>query len=112
MHSSMSNITNELNKFSWDSDEELVYLTRQHIINVLRRYQNGEINKTEIESWANAVEGREDIGREQSYITLIDQVLYELANPYLVEPLTEERAEALSKELAGADAGSNSNASP
>lgn len=94
MNSSVRTLT-ELNKIGWDSDEELVNLTRQHILNVLRNYQEGKIDETEVEDWANAIEGREDIGREKSYEELINQILYELANPYLTEKLTQERAKSL-----------------
>lgn len=95
MTSSVSGITEELNKFGWDSDEELGNLKRQHLLNVLEKYQKEKIDEAEVEEWANAIEGREDIGRETSYEDLINQVLYELANPYITEPLSKERAKIL-----------------
>lgn len=95
MNSSVCTITDELNKIGWDSNEDLVTLTRQHILNVLRNYQEGKIDEAEVEDWANAVEGREDIGREKSYEELINKILHELANPYLTEKLTKERAKVL-----------------
>ncbi|MBA2654012.1 MAG: hypothetical protein H0U71_02965 [Gammaproteobacteria bacterium] len=92
-------IMDELNKFNWDSDNELVTLTKQQILNALNNYIEGRITGTEIENWANAIESREDIGREKTHINLIDQVLYELANPYLTEQLTHERAKILNAKL-------------
>jgi len=99
MNSPLHIISEELNKFSWDSDEELENLTRQHILNALKKYQQDEVNETEIEKWANLIEGREDIGRENSYESVINMVLNELANPLLTEPLTKERAIILSNKL-------------
>lgn len=95
MNSPINDIYNELNKFSWDSEEELVSLTKKHIFKILKNYQQGIISAEEIEDWANAIENREDIGRENSYKDLIDEILYELANPYLTEKMTKERAKIL-----------------
>lgn len=99
MNSPIHIISDELNKFGWDSDEELVNLTRQHILNALKRYQEEKVNGADIEEWANLIEGREDIGREDSYEDVINIVLNELANPYLTEPLTKARAIILSEML-------------
>ena len=39
-------------------------LKKQQIVNILRRYFNGQLSSLDVENWANAIEGREDIEYE------------------------------------------------
>lgn len=85
-------VKKNLNNEPWDYTGQGVMLTKQHIINALRRYIDGQLSEIEIEQWANQIEGREDIYPDPSFATNIEEVIYELANPYLTETLTIERA--------------------
>jgi hypothetical protein len=87
-----------LTDFAWDSDE-LLMLDKQHVLAVLRRFETDELVAAEIEAWANAIELRNDIGYDRE--TAVWDVLYELANPTLTEPLTRERADVLASVLKG-----------
>jgi hypothetical protein len=99
MDSPVTSITNELNKLGWDSEEELIDLTCKHILLILEKYCAGTINENEVEEWANIIENREDIGRDKAHENKITQIIYELSNPYLMEPLTKQRAEFLMSKL-------------
>ena len=85
-----------LRQFPFDSDEELVTLDIHKLLKVLDLYFNGNLSADELEEWANAVEGRDDI--EFSSQTTIDAVA-ELANPVLFNQLTPENVEKLADRL-------------
>ena len=85
--------------FSWDADAELAVLSSSHIANVLSRFVAGRIVATDVEAWANAIEGRDDIGFESAKEQLLRELLHELANPLLTQSLTRERAVQLLKEI-------------
>jgi hypothetical protein len=74
-------------------------LEKQHVLSILRRFEVDEIAAADVEAWANAVELRDDIDYDRA--TAVWDVLYELANPTLTEPLTRERADVLASVLKG-----------
>ena len=88
----LEEVTSGLVSFPWDSLEELAILNSDHFIEVLRRYLVGEVGSEQVETWANAIEGREDIGFDQDNRDLVREVLHELANPYLTRALSFEVA--------------------
>ena len=89
----------QLASMGWDYVGECAVLTRGHLVSVLQRYLDGDLSEIDIETWANHVEGREDVqidlGEEQE----IENILYELANPVLTQSLDQTRAKALLAEL-------------
>ena len=96
--SPLPSIQHSLSDFAWDSDE-LAMLDKQNVLQVLRRFDAGELAGKDVEAWANAIEMRDDIGYDRE--TAVWDVLYELANPTLTEPLTRERADVLASVLKG-----------
>jgi len=85
--------------FSWDADTELAFLSLSHIADVLNRFVAGRMVAPEVEAWANAIEGRDDIGFESANERLLRELLHELANPLLTQSLTRERAVELLKKI-------------
>jgi hypothetical protein len=94
-----SQIVPSLNACGWDSDRELLTLTRHEIAMVLRRYLNNQLSAKEVEEWANAIEGREDVGYESDFERLLDEAIYQLANPVLTLPLSHQVAKEWLKQL-------------
>ncbi len=88
----LSQILSSLNAHGWDRDHELVTLESQHIITVLQRYLSGELSDPCVEDWANAVEGREDVGFESGFEDLLSEIIYKLANPRLTHSLSKNFA--------------------
>lgn len=82
-----------LKAFGWDSEEELVVLTRGHLRNVLQRFLANEIKHTDVEQWADAIEGRDDIGVDEEAHNTLLEAIFELANPSINGPLTTEKAQ-------------------
>jgi hypothetical protein len=76
----------------WDSDVDLVILTRSHVVELLGRYLNGELDAVGVEAWAEAIEVRDDVGAEPGHEDVLRQFVFETANPLLAEPVTEAGA--------------------
>lgn len=96
---SMDELTLLLQQFPWDSREELVVLTPDHIRHMINRYLSGELNEQQFEDWANAIEGREDIGFLPGYEDTLADAIHQLANPLLTQPITSSSAQGLLKVL-------------
>ncbi len=89
----------ELSRFEWDSGRELVVLQREHVTSVLKRFLIGSLTRANVEAWANAIEGRDDIGHDELDAEYLRQIVFALANPELEGALTMARAKALLKDL-------------
>ncbi len=91
----IQNIQKDLSNLPWDSDKPLVTLTRPDVVRVLHRYLGEAMSSNDVEGWANAIEGREDIQYEIGYEEPLSEVIYQLANPLLTVPLTTASAEEI-----------------
>jgi len=100
MTNPLNEVVGQLSAMGGDFEGRGVELTKAHIASALQRYLNGELSEGEIESWANAVEGRDGIHSEETSEGVIEEVLHELANPLLTYPLTYSRARQLVDNLA------------
>jgi hypothetical protein len=74
--------------FPWDCDHDLVTLTRRDVVNVLNRYLAAQLTAKDVNEWADALEGREDVGLEQGYEDILHRALFELATPEINEAIT------------------------
>lgn len=88
-----------LGETEWDSGRELVVFNREHINSVLDRFVNKEISSADVEEWANLIEGREDINYEKGYEDVIKEIIFQLANPILTEPITADSVTRLQEKL-------------
>lgn len=79
----------------WDYDGVGVELTRARLVNALQRYLRSELSEADIELWANQIEGRDDVRPEAGSEAMVEEVLHELANPVLTQPLSAGRAAQL-----------------
>lgn len=78
-----------------DYEGDGIELKKKHLTLALQRYLQGVLSHSDIESWANQIEGREDVQFESGCEQLVEEVLYELANPDLTKPLNQPRARML-----------------
>ncbi|MGL5035635.1 MAG: hypothetical protein ACRC6M_17755 [Microcystaceae cyanobacterium] len=88
----LTEILATLNALGWDSPKTFATLKRQHITHILQSYLNNQITKLEVENWANAIESREDIATVNDEKELLEQIIFDLANPFLTTPLTPQLA--------------------
>ena len=86
LNDNLNDIEKNLSSLSWDSEKDLVTLTRKDIVNVLEKYLKGQINEYQLEKWAELIEGREDIGVESKFHDYIKDAIFALANPLLSFP--------------------------
>lgn len=100
MDTSVESLNLELNQFGWDSGEDLIILKKWHVLKILNKFVRGWIKQTDVTTWAEAIECREDIGFEVPYEKLIGEIIFELANPDVTGTLSEGKAKALIEKLA------------
>jgi hypothetical protein len=84
----------QLRQCQWDSPE-LVELTPEMVADVLGRHMRGELDCQQVEEWANAIEGRDDVAFEAGHQELLRAALWELANPALAGALDTAHAREL-----------------
>lgn len=90
-----------LKRFPWDEDE-LIDLRVEHVASVLTDIINGKISPAEGTAWADAVDSRDDIGRQPGHEDDLNDALFQLSSPELLTgPLTTEAPRIL-KTLRGA----------
>lgn len=68
-----------LASFPFDSEVELVKVTKEDLAYVLNKFLLNEITADELELWANFIECRADLN-----YSVIEDYIYTLANPILV----------------------------
>lgn len=79
-------LRNMLSQIGFDSETELVSMSRDNIVEILQRSLDKKISFLELEEWANLIECREDIGFEDKKT---QEMIFKLANPYLHGKLDE-----------------------
>jgi hypothetical protein len=79
--------------FPWDSDEELVELTRSDAMRLLNAYSDHVLSADDCRRWAEALEGRDDVGLQAGAEDALKDLLFELSTPEITEPLTLQRAQ-------------------
>ena len=70
--------------FAWD-EEELVDLEVRHVVAVLTQLVDGEIDAAEATEWADAVDLRDDLGRQPGRETQINDALLAMSSPELLD---------------------------
>jgi len=85
-------LARELASFGWDwpADEPLVVLTRRDVIAVIDRFLAGGLSAGDLESWAECLECRDDLGYEDGNERRKVQAVFWLANPEINAALTPE----------------------
>lgn len=83
-----------LGAFEWDwKGPPLARLSGREVASVLQRYVDGEVTGYEVETWANLLEGRDDVEFQPEAA----EAIFDLANPELQGPLTEVAPALLSR---------------
>jgi len=77
-------LKNELNKLPWDSEDPLIVLKKDHLLQIIEKLRKNKITLSELIEWANLLEVREDIEYEKPYDTQINKIIFTIANPELV----------------------------
>ena len=91
----LSALTARLSEFPFDSETPLVTLQISNIVEALERFLAGGVSANDVEHWADAVEGRDDIGYAAGHEDEISQVLFVLSTPDANGSLTQDSAKKL-----------------
>jgi len=94
----LPDLARDLASVPWDFEGAGLKLEAVHVRNILRRYLEGDLSAEQVETWANLVEGRDDVVCEGAPSGVVE-ALHELANPLLSRPLTSLSARALLLQL-------------
>ena len=78
----LDELQRELAQLGWDADP-VVVLTQRNLAATIDRFLIGDLGAETVESWANLIEGREDIEFELGYEPTVAEILHDLANPEL-----------------------------
>ncbi|CAM3783860.1 hypothetical protein [Smaragdicoccus niigatensis] len=90
-----------LNGFPWDAEHPIVLLTVEHLKSLIDRFLSGAVSPADSARWADAIEVRDDIGREGGSEALLNEFLFEVSAPEINGPLTSERAREWLSVVAG-----------
>jgi hypothetical protein len=75
-----------------DQTYDLVTLTPGHVRSALERLLYGDVTGDEIEAWAEALHGRDDVALEEAHRDLLADFLYRSSTPELFGALTPSHA--------------------
>jgi hypothetical protein len=90
LHEPLKPLIEELANFPWDSTSDLTTIEPQHVRSVLERYIAGQLTRTDLQTWAETLEVREDVEIDSD----MKQFVFRMANPDIHGNL--ETKEALS----------------
>lgn len=88
----LEQVCGELRQFAWDSAVEEVTLYREDAVAILEQFMRGVVSANAVAEWAEAIEGREDIGLDGANELILKEFIFEVANPAINVPLDMQRA--------------------
>lgn len=97
LNGDLSSLKSELSQYSWDIELPLINVTKFDLSAVLKRCIDGIINYDKLESWANAIECRDDLSFEDDKL---QEIIFELANPEINGQINKDRLDEIVNELA------------
>jgi hypothetical protein len=93
----LSNLDKELNDLIHSSVP--IVVIRKTLHTVLSRFMSGDLNATDIYSWANQLEGRDEVQYETGFEGTIADIIFCLSSPEINGQLTNQMCFTLIKEL-------------
>ena len=93
-------ILKELGSFAWDWDEAaLLVVSADHFQAVFSRFLGGEISAGQLESWADNLESRDDVGFDPPQEEFLKDLMFRIATPENNETLTADLVRGMQHEL-------------
>jgi hypothetical protein len=94
---SLSQVEKPLRDFPYDCEEPLVVLRLAHVRGALQQYLSDQVSATDVENWAELLEGRPDVDNEGSesdcgVAEVIAHLLFQLSTPSINGSLTPQLA--------------------
>ncbi len=92
-------VMTDLQNYDWNCDAELYVLTILDVRNVMKKYLDNEISASELSTWADKLEMREDLDYEDGRNKEIATLLFNLSSPEINQPITKENIQKLTDEI-------------
>lgn len=73
----------QLSTFGWSSQEELATAAARDITHALDQFRAGELNADDLCTWAEELQGREDIALDSEDRDFLADALFQLSTPEL-----------------------------
>lgn len=89
----LSDILADLSNLSWDSHEKHVLFLVDNALFIIERYLRGDLHALEVESWANAIEGRDGIEFSTQDEELLMEFIFKMSNQEITLRLDRNVAE-------------------
>lgn len=96
-------VLDQLRKHGWDCETPVFCVLNEHLVNILNRYLDDELDAAGLQDWAECLEEREDIGFEEGCETLFRAIIFELGNPEINHGITHKLVESLKLRLGASD---------
>jgi hypothetical protein len=84
LRTSVEELALRVRELPWDSDHDLVKLTNTQVLHVLNLFEEGKLSATDVSSWADLIDGREDIGFAPPLAGELRQFVFEVSSPELL----------------------------
>ncbi|WP_171037842.1 hypothetical protein [Dyadobacter luticola] len=94
----LNSLKTELDKYPWDSEIALITVSKGDFTYLINRAIAGDITFETVEEWANILECRDDVAYENQ---MMEDIIFELANPYLNGEITKGKLEEILDILQG-----------
>ncbi|WP_426300244.1 hypothetical protein [Arthrobacter sp. R-11] len=78
-----------LSAFGWASDTELMKIVLEDITRALKRFEAKSLAAQDLEAWAEALQGREDLLLDPTTRDFLADALFELSTPELFGPMAD-----------------------
>lgn len=78
-----------LSRFPWDSEEDLALLRAEHVVGILQAFLANQITEQHVETWAEVLQGRDDLAIDTKDEENLKQALFELSTPEINGPMRE-----------------------
>jgi hypothetical protein len=75
-----SDIIQELEEYPITCDHQLATVSRADFLTILRQFEDGQLNASQLEAWATRIEARRDIGFEFGEEGVVEEALFRLAH--------------------------------
>jgi hypothetical protein len=94
-------LLNELREYGWAWSEEkpLIIIGKDDLLRIIDRFLTGSITAEQLQEWAENLECREDVAFDKNNESLLDDVFFRLAPPFINEPLNESTVRGMRAEL-------------
>ena len=84
-------IIQELAEYPMSCDHQLATVSSSDLLTILRQFNDGQLNASQLEEWAARIEARRDIGFEFGAEGVVEEALFRLAHRNIYGSMDSEQ---------------------